>query len=134
MSYVVEMFREAAEAKGRDLFSCSLLDWRCFQALGQEFGWDPLGSTYVALPGTKYVHLAGRDYEPGDARDRKQVSEEDALAWANALDASILSPRLPEALSRVVPPQGSHSSFVNLMKEFAQYCYGGAFVYSMTIE
>lgn len=131
MNSMVEMFREAAEPKGRDRFSCSLAVWRLLQEIGAEFGWAPQGSVYVALPGTKYASPAGRDYLPGDVRDLKQVSEEDARAWANALDAAILSPRLSEILRRIAPAAVPHDTFANTMREFAEYCYGGAFVFSM---
>lgn len=130
MNSTVEMFREAAEAKGRDRFSCSLLVWDLLQGVGVEFGWDSKGSAYVARPGSKYAAPAERDYQPGDARDIKQVSEEDAMAWAAALEAALVSPRLPEILTRDAPAL-SYDALVSVMREFTEYCYGGAFVFAM---
>jgi hypothetical protein len=132
MNPTVEMFREAAEAKGRDRFSCSLLVWNLLQEIGVEFGWDPKGSAYVARPGTKYATPAGRDYQPGDARDFKQVSEEDAMAWAAAVEAALLSPCLPEILTtHGAPAAFSYDALISVMREFTEYCYGGAFVFAM---
>lgn len=131
MNPIVEMFREAAEAKGRDRFSCPLDVWDLLLAIGTEFNWAPQGSAYVALPDAKYESPAERDYQPGDAKDLKQVSEEDARTWANALEAAILSPRLPELLKQRAPAAIPHDVLVNLMREFTEYCYGGAFVFSM---
>lgn len=131
MNSTVEMFRESAEPKGRDRFSCSLLVWDFLQEIGTEFGWSPQGSAYVAVPGAKHAAPAGRDYQPGDVRDLKQVSEEDARAWANALEAALLSPRLPEILTRRAPTAFPREGLVSLMREFTEYCYGGAFVFAM---
>ena len=127
----VEMFRDAAEAKGRDRFSCSLLVWNLLQQIGVEFGWDPQGSAYVALPGTRHATPAERDYQPGDARDFKQVSAEDAMAWATAVEAALLAPRLSEILMRGAPAGVPHDAIISVMREFTEYCYGGAFVFAM---
>jgi hypothetical protein len=53
------------------------------------------------------------------------------MAWANALDEAIVSPRLPEILRRIAPTVTPPDAFANVMREFAEYCYGGAFVFSM---
>jgi hypothetical protein len=131
MNSTVEMFREAAEAKGRDRFSCSLLAWNLLQEIGAEFGWEPKGSAYVALPGAKYATPVGRDYQPGDARDFKQVSGEDAMAWAAAVEAALVSPRLAEILTRSAPAAIPHETLISVMREFTEYCYGGAFVFAL---
>jgi hypothetical protein len=133
MSSTVEMFRDAAERKGRDRFACSLPMWDLLQEIGAEFGWSPSGSSYVALPGTKHVTHAGKDYQPGEIRDLKQVDEQDAIAWANALEAAILSPRLPEILMRRAPDAIPRDALVSLIREFTEYCYGGAFVFSSEV-
>lgn len=134
MNSSVEMFRDAAERKGRDRFACSLQIWDLLQEIGAEFGWSPSGSSYVALPGTKHVTPAGRDYQPGEIRDLKQVSEQDAMAWANALEAAILSPRLSEILMRRAPAAIPYHTLVSVVREFTEYCYGGAFAFSSEVR
>ena len=131
MNSTVEMFRETGEAGGRDRFSCSLQVWNFLLSIGTEFDWVPEGSAYVALPAMKYERPAERDYQPGEAKDLKQVSEEDARTWANALEEAVLSPRLPEILERRAPAALPHEALVNLIREFKEYCYGGAFVFSL---
>jgi hypothetical protein len=126
----VEMFRDAAELDGRDRFSCSLLVWDFLQEIGAEFGWSPRGSAYVALSGPTDGTLVRRDYQPGDARDLKEVVEADAIAWARALESAILSQRFLELSRRCAPSLRQHD-LVSVVREFTEYCYGGAFVFSM---
>ncbi len=125
------MVRDAAEAKGRDRFACSLLVWDLLQELGEEFGWAPHGSTYVPHPSKKFDAPAGHDYQPGDSQDLKHIEAHDAIAWANALQAAIASPRLDEFLKTRVATDAPRDSLISIVKEFIQYCYGGAFVFSL---
>lgn len=134
MSSTVEMFRDAAEPKGRDRFSCSLLMWDCLQDLAREFGWSANGSVYVVPPGAAHEAPAARNYQPGDMRDLKIVDAHDAFAWATALDDALHSPRLPELLKQRGPAAVPRYALVSVVKEFAEYCYGGAFVYSMALD
>lgn len=131
MSSTVEMFRDAAEAGGRDRFSCSLLMWNLLQQIGTEFDWAPEGSTYIAHPGSKFVTPVERNYQPGDAEDLKRLSAEDAMAWAHALETALLSPRLSEILAAHAPAGVPHETLISVLKEFTEYCYGGAFVFAM---
>lgn len=127
----VEMFRDATEDRARDRFSCSLVVWDLLQQIGVEFGWAPAGSAYVAHSHSKFVVPIERDYQPGDAKDPKRVSAEDAMAWANAVESALLSPRLSEILSAHVPAGASHETLIGSLKEFTQYCYGGEFAFAM---
>lgn len=130
MNATVEMFRDATEAGGRDRFSCSLFAWNLLQQIATEFDWAPQGSSYVAHPGTKFVTPVERDYQPGDAKDPKRVSAEDAMGWAHALERALVSPLLSEILAARDPCGVPHETIISVLKEFTEYCYGGAFVFA----
>src|SRR4029450_11924258 len=87
MNGMVEMFRDAAERHGRDRFSCSVPAWRFFKDLAVTYGWQPRGTTYSPFD-SHIAPPARHNYEPGDSRDRKYVEADDAIAWANALEAA----------------------------------------------
>ena len=56
MSVIVEMFREAAAPNGRNRFSCPMQTWEFLRELGQAFGWQPKGTTYVLPAKTQWKH------------------------------------------------------------------------------
>lgn len=123
MSAIVEMFREAATPKGRHRFSCPLAAWELLRELGQAFGWQPQGTTYVLPEKSKVEAPALRNYEPGNVRDHKKVEAEDAKAWAQALQVARASPHaaaMIEARSAGELPPG-------LIDEFIEFAFGGAF-------
>ena len=120
---VVEMVRDARAAGGRDRFSCTLDEWRALLKLAQDFGWRPLGTTYEVPVRSKVEEPARRDYEPGEAEDRKHVGAEDSLALAAALLKARDSPALSNEMT-------AEDSLRTLISEFAQYAYGGAFMLS----
>jgi hypothetical protein len=126
---VVEMFRDAAERHGRDRFSCALPVWRFLQELATTFGWQPRGTTYATVANPAVDLPARHDYQPGDSRDRKYVDTEDAIAWANALEAAYLSSHSTAMIeaagaSMQVPLR-------SLIQEFVAYAYGGAFAFAV---
>ena len=131
MRSTVEMFRDATEAGGRDRFSCSLVIWDLLQEIGVEFGWAPSGSTYLAQVDAKFAVPIERNYQPGEAEDLKEVSVEDAMAWANALESALLSPLLVEMLTARAPTGVPHETLIGSVREFTEYCYGGAFAFAM---
>jgi hypothetical protein len=120
---VVEMVRDARAARGRDRFSCTLDEWRALLKLAQDFGWQPLGTTYEVPMRSKIEEPARRDYEPGEAEDRKHVSAEDSVALAAALTEARASPALSKEMA-------AKDSLRTLISEFTQYAYGGAFMLS----
>lgn len=130
MNAVVEMFRDAAERHGRDRFSCSLPVWRFLKDLAVTFGWQPRGTTYSTVANPAVDLPARHDYQPGDARDRKHVDAEDAIAWANALEAAKRSSHstamIQAAADGALPEAPLHS----LIDEFVAYAYGGAFAFA----
>src|SRR5687768_16868869 len=85
---MIQMTRSARESKGRDLFACSNALWLLLQDLGETFGWQPQGTTYLTSGKQVPVLPARHDYNPGGSLDGKQVENDDALAWARALEAA----------------------------------------------
>jgi hypothetical protein len=136
MSAIVEMFREAASPKGRNRFACPLSTWELLRELGHAFGWQPRGTTYV-LPAKSTVETpARRDYQPGTARDHKQVEAEDALAWARALEVAKASPHaaaMIEARSAALADAGKVGGdpLPGVIDEFIAFAYGGAFEFAI---
>jgi hypothetical protein len=135
MGAIVEMSRDAAEPSGRNRFSCSLVAWEFLRELGETFGWRPQGTTYTASPAAKIEAAARRNYEPGEALDQKRIEADDALAWASALEMARTSAHLPAILSaRAAAKSGVEASaetLSNVLEEFTEYAYGGAFVFAI---
>lgn len=133
MTAIVEMYREAG-APNR--FSCSLPIWELLWDLGHAFGWHPRGTTYV-VPAKSVVELpARRNYEPGDSRDHKRVENEDAMAWAHALEqakgsshvAAMMKARFAALACR---GKDGGELLPGVLDEFIEFAYGGAFEFSI---
>lgn len=122
---IVEMVRDARARHGRDRFSCSLDEWHAVLSLAEEFGWHPQGVTYEVPAGSKMGAPALRDYEPGDASDRKLLDAADAIALGHALTRARDSPRLASLLAGTA--EGPMRTLIN---ELAQYAYGGSFLFA----
>jgi hypothetical protein len=145
MEKLVEMMRITAEPGGRDRFSCSLSAWDLFRHLGQTFGWQPQGATYLPAAAKKpspaeakaSLPRARHDYVPGVAQDSKHVDSTDALEWARALERARSSPHLhaliaswsPEFGSAEATPPNGQVHVEALLDEFIQYAYGGEFAF-----
>jgi hypothetical protein len=139
MSTIVEMFREASAPKGRNRFSCPLPIWELLAELGRAFGWQPKGTTYVLPAKTTVEAPARRDYQPGSSQDHKRVEEEDAVAWARALDVAKGSPHLAamiEARSLALATSGKVDlgMLPGVLDEFIEFAYGGAFEFAIGSE
>lgn len=125
----VDMVRPAEALGGRDRFSLSLASWQLMLELGVTFGWQPQGTTYVLPPTSKLEAVVRHDYQPGDVRDHKNVSAEDAINWARALAAAKSSTDFArliangQQLEAGAPIQASFD-------EFVEYAYGGAFAFA----
>lgn len=132
MNGVVEMFRDAAERHGRDRFSCSLPVWRFLKDLGVTFGWQPRGATYAAVAKPDIDLPARHDYQPGDARDRKYVDADDAIAWANALEAAKRSSHSAAMIDAAAQSTPLEAPLRSLIDEFIAYAYGGAFAFAIS--
>ena len=138
MADVIKLYRDAAEARGRDLFACTASEWRFLLELGRTFGWEPRGTTYELPPGSKLAVAARRDYEPGAPGDRKVVEKEDAIAWARALDDAQDSAHLRAMIEtrskNASAGESTERSITDSIAEFVQYAYGGAFTFSSEVE
>jgi hypothetical protein len=132
----VILFRASRAEGGRDLFSCSSVDWRLLHELAITFGWKPLGTTYPLPAGSKITALARHDYQPGAPRDIKYVEQGDAVQWARSLESAKQYGHLKAILesqsgSNTGEPQYEPNALATLIDEFAQYAYGGAFSFSL---
>lgn len=139
MEIIIEMVRDAAERGGRDRFACSLPAWNLFRQLGETFGWQPQGTTYIPAAGSKQqLQRARHDYTPGVAEDSKCVESEDALAWAQALEKARKSSHLHVLISQTIADasavaatgaeaEQTRARFEAVLDEFIQYAYSGAF-------
>lgn len=122
----VEMFREARVPKGRNRFSCPLPIWELLWEIGHAFGWQPAGTTYVRPANSGVQVAARRNYRPGGSQDHKLVDEQDAVAWARALEAAKASPHLAAIVAA-----RSVELLAGTFDEFTEFCYGGAFSFSV---
>jgi hypothetical protein len=130
MTQCVAMSRNSRQPGARDLFSCSLSEWRLLQELAISAGWDPHGTTYFS-PDEKTSPLALHDYEPGEAADSKCVAQDDAIAWATSLQTV---KERTHFLTQIEPPadgdtQADADALATLIAEFIQYAYGGSFAF-----
>ena len=137
MSAIVEMFRDAAAPTWRDRYSCPAAIWELLWELGRAFGWQPTGTTYV-MPAKRIVEApARRNYQPGGSQDHKKVEEQDALAWARALEMAKKSPHAEAMIharfgARVDEPGGE--LLPGVIDEFIEFAYGGAFEFAISSE
>jgi hypothetical protein len=132
---MIEMFRAAQEAHGRDRFSCSTREWQLLLFVGETFGWRPRGTTYELPPNSKVEEPARRDYEPGDRSDKKLVSAEDARNWASALETARRSAQLATVIEKDAKATSLNldvglPALHTLLKEFGEYAYGGSFTFA----
>lgn len=127
MNGMVEMFRDAAERHGRDRFSCSVAAWRFFKDLAVTYGWQPRGTTYSLLD-SNIDPPARHNYEAGDSRDRKYVEADDAIAWANALEAAKSSAHS----AAMIDAAAGDAPLRSWLEEFVAYAYGGAFAFAIS--
>jgi hypothetical protein len=127
MVTIVQMFREAAAPKGRNRFSCSIATWELLWELGQAFGWQPKGTTYVLPAKSKVEAPARRNYQPGSVEDHKQVETEDAQAWARALEVAQASPHT----AAMIEARSAGELLPGVIDEFVEFAYGGAFEFAI---
>ena len=137
MKAIVEMFRDSAVPKGRDRYSCPVPIWELLWELGRAFGWHPTGTTYVVPAKHIVAAPARRNYQPGGSRDYKKVEEQDAVAWAQALEVAKES---PHAAAMIQARSAAHAGETGgelqsgVLDEFIQFAYGGAFEFAICNE
>jgi hypothetical protein len=108
--------------------------WRVFQAIAREYGWRPAGT--VSCAEWNGDQADEPSYEPHSWRC-KQVTAEDAAAWAAALERAL--PVLVTSESRATPPtivpalgsegmlQALRGPSAPLAREFIAFLRRGAF-------
>ena len=137
MMEIVQMFRHATAPGGRDRYSCPLPIWEFLWELGRAFGWQPAGTTYVVPPGLKLESPARRNYQPGDSQDSKRLEEQDAVAWARALEAAKMSPHteaMIQARATACAGKTGGELLPGVLDEFIEFAYGGAFEFTLSNE
>ena len=137
MMEMVEMFRDATVPKGRDRYSCPVPIWEFLWELGRAFGWQPTGTTYVVPPRLKLEAPARRNYQPGNSQDSKRLEEQDAVAWARALEAAKMSPHtaaMVQARATAGAGESGGELLPGVLDEFIQFAYGGAFEFTLSHE
>jgi hypothetical protein len=139
MNTIVEMFRRAAAPGGRNRFSCPMPVWELLWELGQTFGWQPKGTTYVLPAKSQLDAPARRNYDPGAVEDHKQVEAEDAMAWARALEVARASPHAVAIIDARCVALSSAGKVAGellpgVIDEFIEFAYGGAFEFAIRTE
>lgn len=121
------MFHGPGQSDGGNRFSCPLPIWHLLLKLGRAFGWRPDGTTYVVPADSAGKVPARRNYQPGDVLDHKQIEEQDAVAWARALEAARASSH-SAAMIKAQPVE----LLPGMLDEFIDFAYGGAFEFSVS--
>lgn len=135
----VELFRYTAGASARQRCAFPLPIWDLLWELGRAFGWRPAGTTYVAPSTSPIESLPRHDYQPGGALDHKCVDEEDAAAWARALDLAKESPHAAAMIDAqsVAFTSGGKPTGELLAEEvdaFIEFARDGAFQFTLSSE
>ena len=136
---VVEMFRYTRGASAPDTRAFPAPIWDLLWELGRAFGWRPTGTTYVVPPNSPVEMPALRNYEPGGTQDHKRVEEEDAIAWARALDqakASRHTAAMIDAQSLALASSGKETEelHADVLDDFVEFVRGGAFEFGISGE
>jgi len=136
MSGTVEMYRLAEDGPGAR-FSCSVPAWNLLWEFGQAFGWRPKGTIYAAPPQRRVeMPPQRRNYQPGDALDRKRVEADDALAWAEALDVACGSPYFAAMVAaQSVTGAGMPAELLlAVLHEFVEFARDGEFAFAISAD
>jgi hypothetical protein len=118
-------------------FFCRATVWQFLRDLGQTFGWQPKGTTYVASskqsarPGTSLRH----NYQPGGVEDCKQIEDADAMEWASALGIAKHSSYLGGMISAHAGlTDDGEKPVLEIMEDFIMFARRGAFVFAIDSE
>ena len=128
----ITLVRNAAEPRGRNVFSCTEREWELLVQLGQAFDWPARGATYIPRKGSS-VDDVRHGYKAGESEDPKRVDSEDALSWAAALDRARASERIDALIASTEAGQQDAINavlFAAILDDFIEYAYGGEFSFS----
>jgi hypothetical protein len=132
----VVALRGTSQQDGRR-FICPARTWDFLRELGQTFGWQPRGTTYVTSARPKKSPPPIRhDYQPGSAQDYKQIEADDAIEWARALSTAkhsgYFSAMAGAHAGLVDTPE--KKALLNVVDEFIDFAREGAFVFAVAAE
>lgn len=124
---------ELSRASGDEQFTCSLPDWHFIVDLGQTFGWQPTGTTYLPQQGERARHNPIKhNYQPGDSQDSKRVEADDSAHWAAALDGANRSPFISGMLRKHAQlHMSAEHSLHSQLKNFIEFARGGGFTIAL---
>ncbi|MBL8265689.1 hypothetical protein [Steroidobacter sp.] len=118
-------------------FSCALPDWNFIVELGQTFGWQPAGTTYLPQQGQRArLNPIKHDYQPGDSQDRKRVEAHDSEHWSVALAGAKRSPFISAMLRKHSQLQAgsgtsTEASMHSQLQSFIELARRGAFTIAL---
>ena len=138
---MIEMRLLKSKQGGSERLSCSPSFWDFMVNLGETFGWQPQGASYVvaSIRRGAATRAIRHDYRPGAARDAKVIDNEDASKWADALSTACASSHLDSMISAyriVVDAQTDpddkqlNEEFRTSMHAFIGYLRKGAFSFA----
>jgi hypothetical protein len=98
MVFVVEMCAGKPMApacqSGFRYFTCGAKTWEAAVRIGQECGWKPSGTIPADDRAREWYGARFKpDYEVPDIAGNKEITTDDAAAWADALERALLSGR-----------------------------------------
>src|SRR5688572_17795734 len=132
-STMIVALRGSPQHEGRR-FVCPVSTWEFLRDLGQTFGWQPRGSTYVTSlrQSTQPPPAIRHNYQPGGMQDCKQIEMHDAVEWASALGLAKRSSYLRGMIrAHAALVHSGEQPLLDLVDEFIDFARGGAFVFSL---
>ena len=135
-STTIVAIREAPQHEARR-FVCPVSTWEFLRDLGQTFGWQPRGATYVTTSKQKAQLLAiiRHNYQPGGMQDCKQIEAKDAIEWAGALGVAKRSSHFDGMIrAHAALLSSAEEPLVDMVDEFIEFARAGAFVFSLRTE
>jgi len=118
-------------------FVCPVSTWEFLRDLGQTFGWNPRGATYVTNPRQRTLPspTIRHNYQPGGMQDCKQIEAADAVEWASALGAAKRSSHLSGMIrAHAALVRSDEEPLLDLVDEFIDFAHAGAFVFALYAE
>jgi hypothetical protein len=118
-------------------FLCPVSTWEFLRDLGQTFGWNPRGATYVTSSRQKTQPPATirHNYQPGGMQDCKQIEAEDAVEWASALGLAKRSSHFIGMIrAHAEIERSGEQPLLDLVDEFIDFAHAGAFMFALCAE
>jgi hypothetical protein len=109
--------------------------WDFLREMALTFGWQADGTTYALAAKQRIDSAARRNYEAGDALDRKDVGADDALNWSRGLAMARRSPHFATIVANWAEQHGGASQvneaqLAAFVDGFIEYAARGAFSFA----